>query len=143
MKVVADVETGDLYEALPADLVGAEPYDYAQYRRAQMAATREHRQALREKEQAVRAAAAAEARYREALAKAIVRYKAEHGATVAPDLAKGDPEVSRLREERDVAAGLVDAATERLRLCQADRAALNRMGEWSREADPDGWRHAP
>lgn len=143
MKVLVDPETGELYEALPPDLVGGEPYDYADYRRANMAASREHREAIRALKDAQAKAAEAERRYREALAKEIVKQKAAHGSTVAPDLAKGEPHVAALREARDVTSGLVDAAKERLRLCQQDRAALQRMGEWSREANADGWRNAP
>lgn len=140
MKILVDSDTGELYEALPSDIVGGEPYDYADYRRSVMAQSREHREALKELREAIKKAAEAEARYRQELAKVLVEKKAEHGATVAPDLAKGDGRVVTLRAERDVAAGMVDVAKERLRLCQQDRAALQRMGEWSRDANADGWR---
>ena len=49
--------------------------------------------------------------YRVALAKEIVRQHAEEGVawTVAPDLARGDTTVARLRMERDVAEGVKEA----------------------------------
>jgi hypothetical protein len=142
VRVVADTETGELYEALPDDIVGGEPYDYAEYRRAQMAARRGHSQALSAWEDAIRETARTEAEYRRTLAKAVMSVKHEHGATVAETVARGTDEVAAAREAMVAAEGLERAALERVRMWRDDRVALNNMGGWSREADPDGWRVA-
>ncbi len=141
MKLVMDPDSGEAYEVLPSDLAGAEPYSYADYRRAVMSQSREHRAAINGLRDAIDTAAGCEVIYRKELATAVLRLKVAHGSTVAPDLAKGEEAVGKAMEARDIAAGMVDVAKERLRLCQQDRAALSRMGEWSREADPDGWRN--
>lgn len=141
MRPLLDPATGELVEVLPEAVLGpAAPYDYADYRRAQMAATREHRAAVRELEERGRAKAAAEAEYRKVLAVNVGRAKAAHGATVAEVMAKGEPEVVDAIDKFRAAETLERAALEFVQLCRADRAALNRMGEWSREADADGWR---
>lgn len=139
MKVYADTDTGELVEALPGDIVGTEPYDYAQAKRAVMAATRERRDAERELRDAVERKGRAEAEYRKALAQGILRAKGEHGATVAEAVAKGTDKVADAKAEATIADGLVRAALERLRLCSEDRASLHRLIEWSRQADPDDW----
>lgn len=142
MRVLVEPQTGELYEVQDADLVGGEPYDYAGYRRAQMAATREHRKALRDFAEAATAAARTEREYRRAISVHLPAVKAEHGATVAEAMVKGVQEVGDAYEAKLAAEALERAAMEYVRLCRDDRMALNAMGGWSREADPDGWRNA-
>lgn len=135
MRVLVDPETGEVVEALPADVIGVEPYDYAQAKRAVMAATRERREAERQLRVAIDEKARAEGEYRRRKAEAIVRLKREHGATVAADLAKGDPVVVEALERRERAVETVAAWRERLRLCSEDRASLHRLIEWSQTYD--------
>lgn len=78
-----------------------------------------------------------EERYRTALAKEIVRQHNEDGVawSVAPDLARGDKEVARLRKERDIAEGMKDAALQALWRLAADRRDLGRFIDWSMRVD--------
>jgi hypothetical protein len=138
-----DSETGELYEGLPVDVSGTEPYDYADYKRATLAATREKRQVLAELEKAIEEKAEAEGEYRRLKAKAMRDAREKYGATMAADMAKGeDPLVVEALKRRERAVDMVKVLQERARLCSEDRASLHRLGEWSREADPDGWRNA-
>jgi hypothetical protein len=142
VRVLVDPQTGEVYEALDADLVGGEPYDYAGARRAVMSATRERRQAERDFRAAVKEKGEAQAEYRRLKARATLEAKKEHGSTIAETLAQGTEPVAAAYERRIIAEGLEKAAGERLRLCSEDRASLHRLIEWSRESDPDGWRNA-
>lgn len=135
MRVLVDPQTGELVEVLPEHTHGAEPYDFAQAKRAVMAATRERREAERAYRDAVQTKAASEAIYRRELAKAVLLAKAEHGATVAEVTAKGEPAVVEAREAMIAAEGMERAAQERLRLCSEDRASLHRLIEWSQTYD--------
>ena len=78
-----------------------------------------------------------EERYRVALAKEIVRQHEDENVawTVAPDLARGDKEVARLRKDRDIAEGMKDAALQALWRLAADRRDLGRFIEWSAKID--------
>lgn len=73
--------------------------------------------------------------YQLALAKAIVRLKAEHGATAAIELARGDDEVARLRYEKDVAEGVKEAAQSALWRHSGDRHDLREFIQWSKAVD--------
>lgn len=134
MRVLIDPETGEMVEVLPNDVAGLEPYDFAQAKRAVMNATRERRTAERELREAVNTKAKAQSHYRKVKATAILKAKAEHGATVADTVASGQPDVAQAYEERIAAEGLERAAQERLRLCSEDRASLHRLIEWSMAA---------
>lgn len=138
MRVLLDPETGELVEVLESDTVGVGAYDLPQFRRAVMSQTREKRDALKAHETAVKSKAETEATYRKELAKAILVAKAEHGATVAESIAKGEPEVVEAREAMIAAEGLERSAYERLRLCSEDRASLHRLGEWSKDQERFG-----
>lgn len=86
--------------------------------------------ALRE---AYRDFARREQAYRQALATEIVRQHAEEGVawTVAPDLARGDSTVARLRMERDVAEGVKEAMQQAVWRATANRKDAQRFAEWS------------
>lgn len=139
MRTLVDPETGELVEVLPNDVASTEPYDYADFRRANLQATREHRDALRELREAEKKSAKADADYHRELSKGVLKAKHEHGATVAETVAKGTDAVAAAREERLAAEALARAAMEKVRLCRDDRAALAAMGSWSRTANADGW----
>lgn len=141
MRVLVDPETGEVVEAVPEAVLGPQsPYDYADFRRANLAQTREHRQALRDLHDAEHRAAKADAAYRRELAKGMLLAKAAHGATAAEHLAKGMPEVVKAYEARLIGESDARVAMEKVRLCRDDAQRLAAMGYWSREANADGWR---
>lgn len=137
MRTLVDPDSGEIYEILDDALVGAEPYDYAAFRRAAMTVSREHRKAIGEAEAAGRALAAREAEYHRELALAVGAMKPLHGATIAETLAKGEGNVRTAKEARDAAGARERASMERVRLCRDDRAVLLTMGAWSRAAETD------
>lgn len=139
MRQVADIETGEIYEALDADLVDVEPYDYASFRRMSMTVSRQHRSAIRAAKDAGVTLARAKAAYHRQVALAIPGMKAEHGATIAEQMAKGEPDVQEAKEAMDIAEANERAAMETVRLVRSDREAAQSLGYWSREADADGW----
>ena len=77
--------------------------------------------------------AEAEEAYRIALAQEIVRQHAEDGVawTVAPDLARGDKHVAKLRRERDIAEGVREAMQQQAWRRAADRRDTQRFCDWS------------
>lgn len=134
-RVLVDPETGELVETTDAEVVSGEPWDLATARRvgnglhvARVKAETAFREASKEK-------AAAQSDYRRLKARAILRVKADHGATVAPDLAAGEPEVVAAYERRIIAEGMERAALERLRLCSEDRATFHRIVDWSKDTE--------
>jgi hypothetical protein len=87
-------------------------------------------------EQQLREAAAdlaeKERAYRQALAQTITRFRADgHAATVCADLARGDKHVSDLRYHRDVAQGVLDAASQAAWRLSADRRTIEALTRWS------------
>jgi RecA-family ATPase len=138
VRVLLDPETGELVEVLESDTAGVGAYDLPQFRRAVMGQTREKREALAELERAAEEQADAEANYRRVLAQAVIRAKAEHGATVAEVMAKGTDEVVEAHRRKVASEGKVRAAHERLKLCSEDRASLHRLGEWSAQQERYG-----
>lgn len=94
--------------------------------------------------------AEAEGKYRKALAIEIVRQRVEDDVawTTAPDLARGAAHVAQLRQDRDVAKGVMDAMTHAAWRRNADRKDVQRFADWSqrrefaenyRDADPAVW----
>jgi hypothetical protein len=88
-----------------------QPYDFEQAVAAAREASAMQRAAETAMRDAAREYAQAEERYRVALAKEIVRQHADEGVawTVAPDLARGNVTVARLRRERDISEGVREA----------------------------------
>lgn len=141
MRIVIDPETGEQYEVLDNDLIGAEPYDYGQYRRMTMTISREHRKAIKAAKEAGNAVGVATSNYHRELALTIPRMKVEHGsATLAEQLAKGEETVRQAKEQLIVAEANERAAMETVRMIRDDRSSALTMGAWSREANADGWR---
>jgi len=113
----------------------SEPFDFAAAVAANRAASEAQQNAERWYAQKGRHYADAERAYREALAQAITRLKAEGVAiSVAQDLARGDKHVATLRYERDVAEGLRDAAAQSIWRHTADRRGLDVLLDWSKRA---------
>jgi hypothetical protein len=110
-----------------------EPYTFSQARDAAAAASRAQADAERHLKDAYRDFAEKEERYRVSLAKEIVRRHAEDGVawTVAPDLARGTPEVARLRRDRDISEGVREAMAQAAWRRAADRKDTQRFVDWS------------
>jgi hypothetical protein len=90
--------------------VSDQPWDFATARQACRDASQAQHAAEDALTQAYRDYAAAEENYRVALAKQIVsEHDADRSWSVAPDLARGCPDVAALRHKRDVAEGVMDA----------------------------------
>lgn len=109
------------------------PYDFDQARAAAQNASASQNAAEKALRDASRDFAEKEERYRVALAKEIVRQHADEGVawTVAPDLARGNAEVARLRRERDIAEGVREAMQQSCWRRAADRKDTQRFIDWS------------
>jgi hypothetical protein len=96
---------------------------------------------------ASRKLAEAERQYRLALAKEILRLKAQDGVawTACEHIARGESNVADLRYARDVAKGILEAAQQQAFRYGADRRDLHRLIEWSERRDlrtdapPEQW----
>jgi DNA-binding transcriptional LysR family regulator len=123
-----------------------QPYDFTQARDACMRASRAQESAETALKDAARDFAEKEERYRVALAKEIVRQHAEDGVawTVAPDLARGDEKVARLRRERDISEGVREAMQQAAWRRAADRKDTQRFVDWSMRRElAEGYGTAP
>lgn len=108
------------------------PYNFGEARQASDQKSAAQQEAEQFTRQAHKDRAEKEQRYRLALAKKITELKAGSvAATVALDLAKGDPIVAKLRMERDIADGVVEAAKQRAWQLQADRKDHHEFINWS------------
>jgi hypothetical protein len=106
-------------------------------------ASRRAKEAQRETEAVVELSAKeyadAERLYRTALAKRIVELVAEgKPATVAKDLARGDPRVADLAYDMAVALGVKEAMEQRAWRSTADRKDVQNLTEWSKLVAPMG-----
>lgn len=110
-----------------------QPWSFEQATANCRAAARSQQTAEEALQHAFRAFAQAEERYRIALASEIVRQHAEENVawTVAPDLARGDKLVAKLRMERDVAEGVKEASQQAVWRYTANRKDAQRFAEWS------------
>ncbi len=85
---------------------------------------------------AARDFAAKEEAYRKALAAEIVKTHADGVAwSTAPDLARGDETVARLRMERDIAEGVREAMEQALWRHVANRKDAQRFADWSQRRE--------
>ncbi len=83
-----------------------------------------------------RGLAVAEEEYRVALAKEILRLRAEGvAATVCADLARGEPHVAKLRYHRDVAEGIYEAVKHAAWRHTANRKDAQRFSDWSQRRE--------
>ena len=123
-----------------------QPYSFDQARDAARRASAAQENAEQEMRRASKAYAEAEERYRVALAKEIVRQHADDGVawTVAPDLARGNPDVARLRRDRDIADGVREAMQQASWRRAADRKDTQRFIDWSmRREIAEGYEQTP
>jgi hypothetical protein len=123
-----------------------QPYDFQAAREAAASASRAQLNAELALKEASRDFAEKEERYRVALAKEIVRQHADEGVawTVAPDLARGNKDVARLRRERDIAEGVREAMQQSCWRRTADRKDTQRFVDWSMRRElAEGYGSAP
>ncbi len=112
------------------------PYSFGEARAAAQKASAAQRQAEDFLRDTSRGAAQAEESYRVALAKRIVEAHAGGTAwTACQDIARGDPQVARLRFERDVAEGVKEAAQQAAWRLTADRKDLQALIDWSKRRE--------
>jgi rubrerythrin len=113
------------------------PWSFAEAREACRDASKAQQNVERDLVEAFRDYAEAERRYREALAKEIVRVHAEDGIawSTAPDIARGNPTVARLRAERDISEGLKEAIVQAAWRRNADRKDAQRFSDWSQRRE--------
>jgi hypothetical protein len=114
------------------------PYDFNEARDAINQAKATQKAGEAQVKAAYREFAMARQAYQVALAEAILRYRAEHAATICAELARGDKKVAELRFKRDVAEGVMEAAKSAIWRHTADRKDLARLVDWSARVAPDG-----
>lgn len=112
------------------------PFDITDARQAVKVAGRLQEKIERDLRDESRKLAECERVYREALAAEIVRLKA-HGTawTACSDIARGEPAIARLRMERDVQAGVLEAVGQAAFRRGADRRDLSALVTWSMRRD--------
>ena len=122
-----------------------QPWTFDQARAASEGAELEQRRVESEVTQAYREYAKAERLYRVALARRIWELKAQGIAiTACENLAKGDPAIAVLKEERDSKEGLKETAKVAAWRCNADRHDVRDFIQWSARRDlAEGLGHAP
>lgn len=108
------------------------PWDIDQARAAARTASQQQRQMEEFIKQAYRTFALAEEAYRTALATRVLELHAEGVAwSTTADLARGDKAVARLRRERDIAEGVVEAARQAGWRASKDRDDVAAFVGWS------------
>lgn len=109
-----------------------QPWDFNQATANCRAAARSQEQAEQTLREASRDFALKEESYRKALAVEIVKAHADGVAwSTAPDLARGDDTVARLRRERDIAEGVREALSQAVWRHTANRKDAQRFADWS------------
>ena len=110
----------------------SQPWTFEQATANCRAASAAQQHAEEELRRAFRTFAEAEEKYRKALAVEIVKAHADGVAwSTAPDLARGDDGVARLRRERDIAEGVKEAMQQAVWRATANRKDAQRFTEWS------------
>jgi rubrerythrin len=113
-----------------------EPWSFDQARTACRDASVAQAAVEKDLVKAFRDYAAAEERYRIALAKQILDCHVDGIAwSTAPDIARGDKTVAALRRERDIAEGLKEALVQAAWRRNADRKDAQRFSDWSQRRE--------
>lgn len=108
-----------------------DPLDMDDAREASRRVARLRRDAEAQLIRGVKDRATKEGDYRETLAKQIVVQKADHGSTVAKELAHDNADVKKALVEFKIAEGMVDAYKERVRGVEGERSMLKSLIDWS------------
>lgn len=117
------------------------PLQIADAREAAYKASELQRKVEEDLKEASRDLAECERLYRMELSKRILELRAGNGdvpalpATVCKDVAGGEAEVARLRQDRDIAAGLFEAMKQAAFRRGADRRDLDTLLNWSMRRD--------
>lgn len=116
------------------------PYDFSEAREAARKASEAQAATEAALRDATRNRAEKERAYRVALAERILTAHGDEGVawSACQDIARGDENVARLRYERDVADGIVEALAQAGWRHAADRKDLQRLIAWSERVAPDG-----
>lgn len=116
--------------------MSGQPWDFDQARAESLAAEQEQRRVESEVTLAFREYAKAERLYRVALARRIWELKRDGIAvTACENLAKGDPAIAALKEERDSKEGLKETAKVAAWRVNADRHDVRDFIQWSMRRD--------
>lgn len=116
--------------------MNVQPYDFAQARAADEAASKRQRAAEQFIIDTTRDLAEAERVYRQALAVKILALKADGMAwTTCGDVARGDEHVATLKHARDVADGVREAASQAAWRASKDRDGEHQFITWSMRRD--------
>ena len=109
-----------------------QPWSFAEAKNAARNTSLEQRDAETVFVERVENHARAEAAYRVELAKEILVLRGDgQPVTIIGDLARGNERISTLKLERDIAKGMLDAATQRVWRQNADRRDVQRLIDWS------------
>lgn len=112
------------------------PLEIADARDAAFKASEKQREVEDRMRDASRDLAEAERAYRKRLTKRILHLKADGTAiTMCGEIARGETEVATLRYERDVKAGLLEAAKQEAFRRGADRKDVHQLITWSQHRD--------
>ena len=117
-----------------------DPLDMEDARAAVRDLAEKREQALKDLEEAVEESAAAERDYRKALAVAFVTATGDTAAQKEANARKGAADDAY---KRDLKAGMVKVAQERLNQIDGVRASLHRLIEWSQKINPTGEQREP
>lgn len=117
------------------------PLDYDDAREAAHKLAEQRREAREWLERSHAALAREERAYRELVAKTWAEVKAEGEMTAGQAKAEVDGRCAGQRQERDVAAAIVEAAKERLKEIDATRASFHQLLAWSAKVAPNGDQH--
>lgn len=120
-----------------------QPYDFTEAKSAMERACSGQIAAEKAVKDSFQKFALARKAYQVAFAEEILRQRAEHPATIALDLARGQEKVAQLRYEKDVAEGVMEAAKSAIWRHTADRKDVARLVDWSRRVAPDGQEDEP
>lgn len=130
--------------------MNTQPFDFVEAVAKCRHASEAQRATEQARGEASKTLAAAERDYRLSYAKEIVEAHSRGVAwTVCQDIARGAPHVAKLRHERDVAAGVVDALEQSSWRHAADRRDLQSLLTWAQRAAfvgdhfPDGAQSLP
>ncbi len=113
-------------------------YDFNEFRQFAQDIGNEHRKAIEDCKLAGEERAKAERAYRSIMTRSLPSIKAQHGATLAVEIAKGEDDIAALREDLEVAEVKDRASFQRVKLAEADRQVLLTMGSWSKAQEAWG-----
>ena len=145
MRILVDPETGEPVEVAEGDVLGLQPYDFAEAKRAAYSVEMYYYKLVNQFRDAKNAEAAAERDYRRLLATRIIEKREVERvpATLAETLAKGDEDVAEAKAETIRASGEVTAVWHLLELAKAMFVTVSQMTKWSERVDSSTYPEKP